>query len=83
LLIETQGNPPMTAWPTQTAIHAATHGTSARDAERRARMDAIENATAFVFRVLVRPSHKRRFSLPALDNSFTAKILAAHKAIGA
>jgi hypothetical protein len=73
----------MTDWPSQIAIHAATHGTTARDAERRANLAALYHATAFVVRVLVLPSHKRRFSLPALDNTFTAKILAAHKAIGA
>ena len=73
----------MTAWPTQIAIHAATHGSTARDAERRAKLDALNDATAFVVRVLVLPSHKRRFSLSALNNTFDAKILAAHIAVGA
>jgi hypothetical protein len=73
----------MTDWPTQTAITAATHGSSARDAERRARMDAIENATAFVVHMLLLPCHRRRFSRAAFDNTFNAKILAAHEAIGA
>jgi hypothetical protein len=73
----------MTSWPTQTAIHAATHGTSARDAERRARMDAINAATAFVVHTLVLPRHGRRFSLPAFKNTFDAKVRAAHEAVGA
>jgi hypothetical protein len=73
----------MTDWPTQTAIHAATHGTSARDAERRARMDAIDAATAFVVHILVLPSHRRRFSLSAFRNTFDAKVRAAHEAVGA
>ena len=73
----------MTAWPTQTAIIAATHGTTARDAERRAKLDALNDATAFVVRLLVLPSHKRRFSMLALDNTFNAKVRAAHQAVGA
>lgn len=73
----------MIAWPTPTAIIAATHGTTARDAERRAKLDALNDATAFVVRLLVLPSHKRRFSLSALDNTFNAKVRAAHQAVGA
>lgn len=73
----------MTAWPTQPAIIAATHGTTARDAERRANLAAVESATLFVVRILVLPSHKRRFSLSALDNTFNAKVRAAHHAVGA
>ena len=73
----------MTAWPTRTAIHAATHGATARDADRRARLDAINNATAFIVRMLLLPSHKRRFSMSAFNNTFNAKVRAAHQAVGA
>lgn len=73
----------MTAWPTQTAIHAAAHGASARAAERRARLDAIDAAAAFTVRILILPSHKGRFSLSAFTNTFDAKVRAAHLAVGA
>jgi hypothetical protein len=72
----------MTDWPTQTAIYAATHGTSARDAERRARMAALDAATAFVVHMLVLPSHRRRFAFNAFCDNFEAKTRAAHKAVG-
>ena len=73
----------MTRWPTQTAIHAATHSNSARDAERRARYEAVCSATHCVALLLLIPVHRRRFPLPAFMSNYDAKARAAHEAIGA
>jgi hypothetical protein len=73
----------MTDWPTTPAIIAATCGNSARDAERRAKLAAIDATTQFVVHILVLPTHRRRFALAAFCDNFEAKTRAAHEAIGA
>ncbi len=73
----------MTAWPTTPAIIAATCGNSARDAERRANLAAIDAATVFVVHILVLPKHRRRFAFDTFCDNFDAKARAAHMAIGA
>jgi hypothetical protein len=73
----------MTAWPTTPAIIAATCGNSARDAERRAKLAAINAATEFVVHVLVLPKHRRHFAFDAFYSNIEAKARAAHAAVGA
>jgi hypothetical protein len=75
----------MTDWPTTPAIIAATCGNSARDAERRAKLAAIDATTQFVVHILVLlpTKHRRRFALAAFCDNFEAKTRAAHEAIGA
>lgn len=73
----------MTAWPTQTAIIAATHGSTARDAERRANLAAVENALQFSLAVMIDSAQGRRLPVHATRNRVTAACIAAHRAIGA
>jgi hypothetical protein len=73
----------MTPWPTTPAIIAATCGNSARDAERRAKLAAINAATEVLVHLLVLPKHRRHFALDAFRNNIEAKARAAHEAVGA
>ncbi len=73
----------MPAWPTQTAIHAATHGTSARNAERRARLEATENALHFSLCLLIITAQGRRLPIHAISARINSGCRAAHRAVGA
>ena len=73
----------MTAWPSQTAIIAATHGTTARDAERRANLAAIDDALYFSVCLLIQSAQGRRLPRHALMARIDSGCRAAHHAIGA
>ena len=73
----------MTAWPTQTAIHAATHGNTARDAERRANLAALDGALHFSLCLLIITAQGRRLPIHAITARINAGCRAAHEAVGA
>ena len=73
----------MTAWPTQTAIIAATHGSTARDAERRANLTALDGALHFSLCLLIITAQGRRLPVQAIITRIKAGCRAAHHAVGA
>ena len=73
----------MTAWPTQTAIIAATHGNTARDAERRANLAALDNALRFSLCLLIITAQGRRLPIQAITARINSGCRAAHHAVGA
>ena len=73
----------MTAWPTQTAIIAATHGNTARDAERRASMAALDDALHASLCLLILSARGHRLPIDAILTRINAGRVAAHRAIGA
>lgn len=71
----------MRAYPSSSAIIAATHGNSAKNAERRARLDAISGNLSFCVILLLKG--RGRPAMPVILRQIDAAFIAAHNAVGA